>query len=281
MLPPAGWWAPNRCTLDPRRHLLRIRIRRELAHVLVHLQFPADRRKRALGAILAIADLAACADRRCCSRVVQIKPRGIHEPMRVPHVASQRHRESAAGRSEPAALARYAARDPQVGSSVGHAGELRQDLARLCECFVHVPKRTGAAGPGEVEVRRRLALGNVAGAVDPHEEERNTPRIGPLHRREPVAHGFEAHAEMLTEQADVVAQCLRFGQEAAIREQQGAGEVAGETDAGQCAGFVAAEALMVCERFDQVGGVQPRDLRGELERPLARLDVGLEAQAAI
>ncbi|MNL30135.1 hypothetical protein D3C87_1518540 [compost metagenome] len=84
-----------------------------------------------------------------------------------------------------------------------------------------------------------------------------------------MAHCFKAHSEVLAEQVDVIAQGFRLGQEAAIGQQQGARKVAGKADAGQRAGFVAAKAFMGCERFDQIGRIESRDLCGELKCPLA------------
>src|SRR3954469_3848240 len=81
----------------------RVRLARTL--VLVDAQPLAQRRERALRAALAIADLAAGADRRGGIGVGQRQALRVDQPRRVPHVAAQADREGALGRAVAAGRA--------------------------------------------------------------------------------------------------------------------------------------------------------------------------------
>ena len=52
-----------------------------------------------------------------------------------------------------------------------------------------------------------------------------------------MADGFEAHPESAAQQVDIVVQFLCGMMELAIGQQECAGEVVGQTDAGDAAGF--------------------------------------------
>lgn len=80
-----------------------------------------------------------------------------------------------------------------------------------------------------------MALGDVAGHVDPAEEEGQPLRARALERREPVAGLFEAHAETLAQPVDIVADVAGGVPERAIGHQQRAGGIVGEADAEQLA----------------------------------------------
>ena len=47
----------------------------------------------------------------------------------------------------------------------------------------------------EVEAGGGLTFGDVSGAVDTHEGERNAAQVGALQRRQPVADGLVTNAE--------------------------------------------------------------------------------------
>uniref|UniRef100_UPI00311E46C1 hypothetical protein n=1 Tax=Thauera sp. SDU_THAU2 TaxID=3136633 RepID=UPI00311E46C1 len=131
-----------------------------------------------------------------------------------------------------------------------------------------------------MEIGRRLALGNVAGAIHPHEEERHAARIRPLQRRQAVADGLEADAEAPAEAVDVVAQLLRRGQEAAVGQHQCAGEVVGQADARQHPGLVAAERRLGGDAVDVLPRLQKSELGRHLESLLAGFEQRRQAQHA-
>src|SRR5690606_37239858 len=122
---------------------------------------------------------------------------------------------------------------PEVALPVRHGGDLDVDAAGCGERLVHVPQRTGAARPGEVETRGGLALGHVARPVDPDEGEGDSAQAGTLKGAEAVTDCLVAKAEAVGETLDVVAALLGRRVEDAVREDQGGREVMGDADAGQ------------------------------------------------
>src|SRR5206468_11973824 len=84
----------------------------------------------------------------------------------------------------------------------------------------------------------RKALRHVAGVVDAEQEERNTARVRPLQRREPMTDLLEAGIEALSQQMDVVVERFGSGEERRIGHHYGGGKVVGEGDAEQAAGRV-------------------------------------------
>lgn len=102
-----------------------------------------------------------------------------------------------------ACLVRDRARDPKISSLIRHSRDLRQDASRIGEGFIDVPQRTGPADAGEMEIRRRQALRDVAGTVDPDEEERHAVCGRPPQGAEAMANGFEPNAKLLAEQFDM------------------------------------------------------------------------------
>src|SRR5947209_16879387 len=103
---------------------------------------------------------------------------------------------------------------------------------------MHVPERTGAAKLRERESAGRKALRDVAGVVDAEQEERNTARVRPLQRREPMTDLLEAGIEALCQQMDVVVERFGSGEECRVWHHHGSGKIIGEGDAEQAAGGV-------------------------------------------
>ncbi len=86
-----------------------------------------------------------------------------------------------------------------------------------------------------------------------------------------MAHRLEAHAEALRQQVDVVQHLFGGAEEAAVRQDQRAREIAGQADARQRARFRTREAARVRQLVDQRAGLEIGQLRRQLERALARL----------
>ena len=59
---------------------------------------------------------------------------------------------------------------------------MREDATRLRKSLIDIPQGTGSADAREVKVGCGLPFRDIAGAVDPHEEERHTARLGTLKR---------------------------------------------------------------------------------------------------
>ena len=157
---------------------------------------------------------------------------------------------------------------------------MRQDALRLREGFIDIPQRAGAADAREVKVGRRLALGNIAGAVDADEEERHAARAGFLQGAETVARGFETDAELLAQHIDVVAAGLGPVAKGGIRQKQRAGEIIGKADAGETArGFVRQRPLRD-DPIDRLTLLEEGHLRGHLKHLLAGMQAGGQAQHA-
>ncbi|MNT92531.1 hypothetical protein D3C72_2338350 [compost metagenome] len=68
-----------------------------------------------------------------------------------------------------------------------------------------VPQGTGSAETGELQTRRAVPLGDVAGPVDAGEEDRHALQPRPLQRREPMTDLLQRGAEAGGEKLDVVA----------------------------------------------------------------------------
>ena len=84
---------------------------------------------------------------------------------------------------------------PQVGAAVGHVRQLAHDAPWGGESVVHVPQGAGAADVREVEAGGGLTFGDVSGAVNTHEGERDAAQVGALQRGQPMADGLVTNAE--------------------------------------------------------------------------------------
>ncbi|MPL99021.1 hypothetical protein SDC9_45234 [bioreactor metagenome] len=193
-------------------------------------------------------------------------------------VAAKRHGKALDGRAIAARAVAHRASHPQVAPPVGHLRHLRQDLAGARERLVDVPQRAGAADPREMEIGRRLPFRDIAGAVDPDEEERHAAGLRPLQCREPVAGGLEADAEAARQQLDVIALGLGRLDEGAIGQDQRAGEVIRQADAQQAARLVAFHAGLAGEPVDLGALFQKGDLRRDLEGALTGAQPGGQVQ---
>lgn len=96
------------------------------------------------------------------------------------HVAAKPDRERLAGHAVTGIPPAHRASNPEIGAPVRHLGELREHPARLRERLIDIPQRARPADTREMEVGRRLTLGDIAGPIDPDEEERHAPSFGPL-----------------------------------------------------------------------------------------------------
>src|SRR3546814_3605548 len=98
-----------------------------------------------------------------------------------------------------------------------------------------------AAEARELQPRRRMPLGDVAGHVDAADIEGHALRARPLQRREAVARLFETDPEATRQPGDIVAPRAGGGAEARIGHPQRPRRVIGETDAEQGTPGVAAD----------------------------------------
>src|ERR1700761_7648029 len=104
--------------------------------------------------------------------------------------------------------------------------------------MVDNPQRAVSADPGEVESRGGLAFRDVSRAVGANEDKGHPASAGALQGGQPVADGFEAHLEPSGQLVDVIADALSSIQESQVGQQQRAGEIVGQTDAGYAARIV-------------------------------------------
>jgi hypothetical protein len=168
-------------------------------------------------------------------------------------------------RAEAAAGLLHVAGEAEVAHAVGRLGQLAQEAARRLEGLVDVPERAGAAEAGELEPRRRVALGDRAGLVDADEEERHALGARPLQRREAVRHLLDRGAEGRGRAPRGRGAGLARGREAAVGQERGAGEVVGKADLGDGAGLFGLEAGEVERGLEQVVLLEERDLVQHLE----------------
>ena len=187
------------------------------------------------------------------------------------HIAAQANGKGFARHAPTAPFVGDAAGNPQIHAPIGHAGQLRQDAPGLGEGLVHIPQRARATGLGKVKVRGRLALADVARAIDADKEKRHPRRVRALQGREAVAHHLVAHAKALAQQLNVVAQAFGRLQKPPIGQDQRPGHVVGQANAGQ-----AARGLVLPVVGGQQGlhlrlQLQQRQLRGQLKGLLAGL----------
>src|SRR3546814_16608372 len=87
-------------------------------------------------------------------------------------------------------------------------------------CSSDLPQRAGAAEARELQPRRRMPLGDVAGHVDAAEIEGHALRARPLQRREAVARLFETDPEATRQPVDIVAQRAGGGAEARLGDRK-------------------------------------------------------------
>ncbi len=124
-------------------------------------------------------------------------------------LAAERDRVAAAIGFEAADAFDDLRRDAQIFDAVGGLRELPDDASRRLEGLMDVPQRAGAAVARELEFRRAVALGDVAGAVDAREKHRHALVAGALQRRQPVRDLLEAGVKARRQQFEIVAQLLR------------------------------------------------------------------------
>ena len=88
-----------------------------------------------------------------------------------------------------------------------------------------------------------------------------------------MADRFKPDAEFLTQQVNVIVQILGCAEKLPVGHEKGAGEVIGEAYAGEFAGFGIRKARAVNQCRQILVHSQHRDLRRQLERLLARLQL--------
>ena len=96
---------------------------------------------------------------------------GIDEVGGVIGLAAERHGIAARGAGEAARGLHQPLGHRDIADAVGRFGELDEDAVGDRDRLMDDPQRAGAAEAGELEAGRRMALGDVAGHVDPAEEE--------------------------------------------------------------------------------------------------------------
>ena len=110
-----------------------------------------------------------------------------------------------------------------------------------------------------------MALGDVAGLVDPGEEERHALLARPLQGRKPVRHLLDTSRKAISQQHQIVAQFPRGGRERAIGQQRSAGEIIGKPDAANAGGVGGAEAGVLDDPGHGCVMLDQRDLAGNLK----------------
>ena len=115
-----------------------------------------------------------------------------------------------------------------------------------------------------------MALGDVAGHVDPAEEEWHPARILALERGEAVAGLLEADAKLLRQSVDIVPHRARGAAEAAIGHQQGARRVIAQADEEELPAGGAAQ----LGAFDHGGDLVLQRQRGKLVSKLEAAGFG-------
>ena len=172
------------------------------------------------------------------------------------------------------------ARKAEVAHAIGGFGKLAQELARRFKGAMDVPQGAGPAEAGELQAGGRMALGDVAGHVDPAEEERHPARILALQGGEAVAGLFKADAELLGQPVNIVAHGPRRAAKAAIGHQQGPGGIIAQADEQQLAAGRAAQR----RAFDHGGNLvlqgQGGQLVCQLEPPGLNRLAGIDRQVA-
>ena len=141
------------------------------------IRIDADRavagREGALVAVGAGADAAGYADPGGGGCAGQVEAIGIDEFARVLRLAAQRHGVAARRAVIAAARLDQPLGHRDIAHAVGRFGQLDQDPVGDRHRLVHDPQRTGPAEPGELQAGGGVPLGDVAGHVDPAEEERH------------------------------------------------------------------------------------------------------------
>ena len=132
---------------------------------------------------------------------------------------------------------------------------------------MHVPARAGAAEAREVQPAGAVALGDVAGMIDPDHEERHALRTRLLQGGQPVADLLEAGLETLHQDLDVVAQRRRRPVERLIGHQDRAGEIVGQADTAEQRRRLAGEPGLGHQAVQQGAVLDLADLHRELEHP--------------
>ena len=149
----------------------------------------------ALRAVLARAHVTAGTDGGGGVQVVPVEAVGVDGPPGVPCLATEADGEEFSGFAVAFAVVADRACYPQVGAAVGHVRQLAHDAPWGGESVVYVPQGAGAAEVREVEAGGGLTFGDVSGAVDTHEGERDAAQVGALQRGQPMADGLVTNAE--------------------------------------------------------------------------------------
>ena len=239
------------------------RKRNDAPLVRAHGELAAERRERALVAIGSFADAAADADGH--GRAIEAEPFRVNDLVGMGDFTADADRVLAVGAQEVARALDDAAPHAQVAHAVRHLRDLHQDAARMTEGFVHVPQRARAAETRELEARRAVPLGDVAGLVHAHEIERHAARAGTLQRAQAMRHLLEARVVAVLQLLDVVTQFHGGRRKAPIRHDERTGRVVEETDAGNVARRCRLEPGCRQHVVAEVGEEQVGQLRRELE----------------
>jgi len=125
-----------------------------------------------------------------------------------------------------------------------------------------------------------VPLGDVAGAVDAGKEDRHALQPRPLQRRKPMTDLLQRSAEPGGEKLDVVAQLARRLVEAAIGQDQRAGEIVVQADATDLDGLLGAEARLLQHLLNRVAGMELGHLDGDLKIARRRRGVTRKGQDA-
>ncbi len=135
---------------------------------------------------------------------LQVQPVSIDKLRRMLHLAAQSDGITLHRREKCSAGLRHVPGKAEIAHPVWRFGQLPQKLSRRFKGAMHVPKRTGPAEPGELQARRRMALGYCSGLINPHEEEGDALGAGPLQGGKPVRDLLDRRTEKVGEPLEIV-----------------------------------------------------------------------------
>lgn len=241
---------------------------------MVDDQLTLEWRHRTARASGALADAAGNSDRIVGGAVAEVHVVRIDEGVGVGDFTAERQGVTGMGGAVAAAAFGGLGRKTEIAHAIRRLRKLADDPAGRLEGLVHVPERTGRTETGELQLGGAVALGDVAGPVDPREEDRNAFLPRPLQRRKPMTDLLQRGTETGCKKLHVVAQIARGFQERLVGQDQRAGEIVLQADSTDLIGFLGAEAGASRDTVDLLAGVHGRSAMraGSRASPPARKD---------
>ena len=234
----------------------------------VEFHFMPHRRVRPLGAIHPFTHRAADADRFMRTPARSVEFIGIGKVAGMVDFTAKRDgkfRRRLTGRGPGT---RHRSRDGEEFLPVRQFGRLEQHSVRSPKGLVNIPPRTGAAILGELHATGGKPLGDIAGIIDPNEEERDAAGIWGVQAGQAVAYLLETGTKPTPQQIKFMAQLARRFEKRFIWHHHRGCKIPSQRRAEQRARRIIGDAILITQLGYQIGLFDQRRLHEKMENSL-------------